>query len=162
MKLISMWEPWATLYVRGLKRIETRGWATSHRGWVAIHACQSGLTRVAFRRTIAEDEFHDALAGLTLHPGCILGAVRIVDCRPTREIFKAYPELETRQQRAFGNYADGRFGLLAAPDVFPLEKPIPFKSRQGKLLDLPAEIAFELRRQLESRPLLATDDKAGL
>lgn len=27
MKVISLWQPWASLWVHGLKRIETRSWA---------------------------------------------------------------------------------------------------------------------------------------
>lgn len=38
MKAVSLWEPWATLVRLKIKRIETRGWSTSYRGPLAIHA----------------------------------------------------------------------------------------------------------------------------
>ena len=38
IKLISLWEPWATLMAIGAKRIETRSWRTPYRGWLAIQA----------------------------------------------------------------------------------------------------------------------------
>lgn len=38
MKAITLWQPWASLIALGVKTIETRSWATSHRGPIAIHA----------------------------------------------------------------------------------------------------------------------------
>lgn len=35
---ISFHEPWASLVASGIKTIETRSWATSHRGLIFIHA----------------------------------------------------------------------------------------------------------------------------
>lgn len=40
MKAITLWQPWATLIRAGAKTIETRSWATSHRGPLAIHAAR--------------------------------------------------------------------------------------------------------------------------
>jgi hypothetical protein len=33
---LSMHQPWASLLVHGIKRIEGRSWATDHRGWLWI------------------------------------------------------------------------------------------------------------------------------
>lgn len=38
MKAITLTQPWATLVAIGAKQIETRSWATSYRGPLAIHA----------------------------------------------------------------------------------------------------------------------------
>lgn len=38
MKVITIWQPWASLIVLGHKKIETRGWATKYRGPLLIHA----------------------------------------------------------------------------------------------------------------------------
>lgn len=38
MKAITIIQPWATLIAIGAKRFETRSWATTHRGPIAIHA----------------------------------------------------------------------------------------------------------------------------
>lgn len=40
MKGLSLTQPWATLVAIGAKRIETRIWATSYRGPLAIHAAK--------------------------------------------------------------------------------------------------------------------------
>lgn len=38
MKAVTLWQPWASLVAIGAKTIETRSWATSYRGPLAIHA----------------------------------------------------------------------------------------------------------------------------
>ena len=38
MKAITIWQPWASLLAHGVKQYETRSWATSYRGPIAIHA----------------------------------------------------------------------------------------------------------------------------
>lgn len=38
MPVLTLWQPWASLIALGAKTIETRGWSTSHRGRIAIHA----------------------------------------------------------------------------------------------------------------------------
>ena len=52
MKALTIWQPWASLLVSGQKKYETRSWATSYRGPIAIHAAMRPV-----RRTI------DALVG---------------------------------------------------------------------------------------------------
>lgn len=39
-KALTLWQPWATLVALGHKRIETRSWATRHRGELWIHAAK--------------------------------------------------------------------------------------------------------------------------
>jgi hypothetical protein len=38
MRAISLWQPWASAIALRLKSNETRGWATTYRGPLAIHA----------------------------------------------------------------------------------------------------------------------------
>lgn len=40
MKAISLLQPWASLVVMGVKKIETRSWSTPYRGTILIHASQ--------------------------------------------------------------------------------------------------------------------------
>lgn len=46
MKAITIWQPWASLWACGAKKFETRGWATSYRGPIAIHAAEISIYRV--------------------------------------------------------------------------------------------------------------------
>lgn len=36
IKVITVWQPWATLIALRVKRLETRSWATKYRGPLAI------------------------------------------------------------------------------------------------------------------------------
>jgi len=143
MKLISMWEPWASLLATGAKKIETRGWSTLYRGHVAIHATKGGLTKLDLKETCAESFFAEALRSAPpFSPGHIIAVGTLLDCRPLDEhhvnnVFRIHPGLETPQELAFGNYGPEWFGLVFE-DVKLLRNPVPFKSRQGKLLDLDA------------------------
>ena len=38
MKVLTLFQPWATLVILGEKKIETRSWKTNYRGEIAIHA----------------------------------------------------------------------------------------------------------------------------
>jgi hypothetical protein len=161
MKLLSMWEPWASLYVHGAKRIETRHWPDSHHGWTAIFATKGGLSGREFAETCAAPFFCEALAGIqTFHKACIIGVVNIVACYPLNRrswqpgIFEVFPDLDTPQERAFGNYDEGRYGFLAQ-ETFALATPIPFVSRQGKFLEVPESIAEEIRKQWRGKPSTA-------
>lgn len=49
MKIITLWQPWASLIALNLKQYETRSWSTKYRGKIAIHAAK--------RPFIAKDDF---------------------------------------------------------------------------------------------------------
>lgn len=151
MKLISLWEPWATLMAIGAKRIETRSWSTPYRGWLAIHASKGGLSKRNLADCLNESVFRLALAGEPLSLGCIVAVVRLVDCCPMEDrgclpgVFRDYPALDTPQEREFGDFSEGRWAWVTE-DLFRLPTPIPFRAKQG-LVDLSCETVMELRNQ---------------
>lgn len=151
MKLLSLHEPFATLMAIGAKRIETRSWSTGYRGWLAIHASKGGLGKRELADCLAEPEFAAALNGTPLSPGCIVAVVRLEECLPTSpkgclsSIFEDYPDLDTPQEREFGDYHEGRWGWVTT-DLFRLARPVPFRAKQG-LVDLDYATIMELRRQ---------------
>ena len=86
MKAVTIYQPWASLIAAGLKTIETRTWATSYRGPLAIHA----------GKTVDLDGFRclnrgliDRVIGfargqgweLPFPTGAILAVAELVDCR---------------------------------------------------------------------------------
>jgi hypothetical protein len=105
---ITLWEPYATFIVSGLKRIETRNWATHKRGRFAVHAaasrpvdCSPSTHHSAFtpawrtRRDgdqwVVELLSWDAdmahvLRTIPLHPGKIVGSAVLVDVRRSVQI----------------------------------------------------------------------------
>lgn len=147
MKIISLWEPWATLMAIDAKRIETRSWSTSYRGWLAIHAAKKWTKdQQAYAKS---DGFRKALdaAGVTKFPlGCIVGVVRLLECK--RIVDKKQPwilqhmEPPSEPELWFGNYEVGRFGWVT-DKAFRLPEPIPFRGLQG-LKDLDEAIAHRI------------------
>ncbi len=167
LKVISLWEPWSSLLAHGHKKIETRGWSTDFRGEVAIHSTKGGLSQEELFLTCADGPFRAALEGLGIFRfgmscpqlarafprGHIIAVGALVDCCPTESdicvpgIFDDHPKLNTEQERAFGDYSPGRYGLVFE-NVTLLQEPVPFKSRQGKLLDLDFETERKVRANL--------------
>jgi hypothetical protein len=70
MKALSVMQPWATLIALGAKHIETRSWATSHRGQLAIHA-SSRMNRVALLN-LREPLIQEALTAGGYREGSVL------------------------------------------------------------------------------------------
>lgn len=151
MKLISLWEPWATLMAIGAKRIETRSWSTSYRGWLVIQASKGGMGKRDLADCLADPVFRLAMDGETIQPGCIVAVVNLVECCPTGArvrmpgVFDEYPKLDTPEERAFGDFAPGRWGWVT-DQLFRLPEPIPFKAKQG-LRDVDHSTVLELRKQ---------------
>ncbi len=131
MKAITLWQPWASLAAHGVKRCETRGWATKHRGPLAIHAALRPVTlaEIKIRR------MDQALAQINvtrldqLPLGVVVGIVNLVDVVRTEEL-TAVPRFESSLEFCLGKFGPGRFAWkLETLMVFP--KPIPLKGQQG-------------------------------
>lgn len=153
MRVISLWQPWASLVVMGAKKMETRHWTTKYRGPLLIHAAQKKV-RVNERtyRLIEElEKLPDFMENYEKLPyGAIIGRVDLIDCIPVEKLSSGhyvgnfdnpnlfdtkppkmiYQAFLTDKERAFGDYSAGRFAwILRNPVQF--EKSIPVKGRQG-------------------------------
>jgi len=158
MKALSLWQPWATLIAIGAKRFETRGWSTTYRGPVVIHAAKRWNAELA--RIVAVDPFRSVLepAGVrfrcappttwiysptyTYRDGLPLGAaVAVADLVHVYEMVERAPGVvglagsltddeATPQEMAFGDWQPGRFAW-AFQNVRRLTTPIPVVGRQG-------------------------------
>jgi activating signal cointegrator 1 len=163
MKGLTLTQPWATLIALGAKRIETRSWQTSYRGELAIHAGKGlgefGSEAELWIRCLT-DPFRAVLtAGGYANPGQlprgkIVAVVDLGDCVPTvgdgHIECRGLPDRVSAQERAFGNYARGRFGwLLDALKTLP--EPVPCRGAQG-LWNVPAEVQAQIRAQLVETP----------
>ncbi len=144
MKVISLWQPWATLLASGAKRIETRSWAP--RGLkpgqlVAIHAAKRWTAEEqelcqydpAFARALAHAT-ERGLWNLVSPPlGCVVAIARFDKAIPTYQFFKSKGEAPiyrlSEDEADFGNYGPNRYGWIFS-EVRPLE-PIPLRGQQG-------------------------------
>jgi hypothetical protein len=128
MKALTLWQPWASLIAWGEKQYETRSWKTDYRGPLAIHAslrltieqktvCWRAEFRTAFLR-------HGCLHPVELPLGKVLCVVDLV------EIVRTEMAEVSEKERAFGDYAPGRFAWKLE-NVRPFEPQLPAQGHQG-------------------------------
>lgn len=140
MKAISLWQPWATLWLLtdpDEKIFETRHWYTSHRGELLVHAAKKrdGDVREALESRYWRERL--AVHGLKVSDlafGALIGQVRLVGCCR----MDSMPEPSFREFRA-GNWTPERYAWErgSRPRIF--ERPIPFRGAQG-FFEVPASV----------------------
>lgn len=130
MKTLTIWQPWAHLKVVGVKRFETRSWATSYRGPMAIHAAAKPISAIErevgpeLLQWIQRKVLFEQLEELTL--GAVVGMGDLVACHPITEAFVA--ALDERQRR-LGDFTLGRYAW-DFEDMHALDTPVPAKGGQ--------------------------------
>lgn len=134
MKAISLWQPWASLWVIGVKIHETRHWPTHHRGPLLVHAAKTLCRDVDPRLgEILERHFGPRWAK-ELPRGALIGCVEVDDCVPTQLA------VVSDDDRTCGNWSTGRYAWRAQ-QAYRFSDPIPYIGRQG-FFDVPNEIAM--------------------
>jgi hypothetical protein len=139
MKALSLHQPWATLILLGIKRLETRSWQTDHTGRLAIHASRSFPFEA--RQLCRQAPIFSLLAEAGFaHPddlprGALLGTVLVRRCLRTEELdVEALGDIE----RALGNFGPRRWAwLLEEPERF--DRPIPYRGMLG-VFPVPEEL----------------------
>ena len=151
MKAITIYQPWASLIACGAKRFETRSWATSYRGPIAIHA---GLKYInCFMEGFAErahKELKERIQDFTymhdLPRGFIIAIGKLAECHLiqddgyAQENQKAeltkyiqrpnyFREYIQGKELIFGDFTPGRYAWEFA-DVVMLPEPIPAVGHQ--------------------------------
>ena len=125
MKTLSLLQPWATLVVMGVKQIETRSWSTAHRGPLLIHASKGKAGEIFAN----ESPFKKYIPDFSNLPfGYIIGRVTLVDVVRigTGSLFHTNDEMMNRltmEEKAFGDYTDGRFAWMLQ-DAVEFKQPI--------------------------------------
>ena len=123
MKALSLMQPWATLVAIGAKKFETRSWATSYRGPLAIHACKGFPQWV--QALVDKEPFNTALNGVVLPRGAVIATCRLVRCVSTFSLIGKLSE----QEQAFGFFMLGKFAWELA-GVVQIE-PVPATGSLG-------------------------------
>lgn len=134
MKVISIWQPWASLIVHGFKSIETRSWMAPRsllKETIGIAATK--IIRPEQRIAAQDEQFAKfyALTGLPpldeLPQGAVLGTAVLNSCDLITE-----EDLEdiTEEEQAFGWFTPGRYAWrLRYPRAF--DYPRQAKGAQG-------------------------------
>jgi len=130
VKALTIKQPWVHAILTEGKDIENRTWATSHRGWIAIHASAKPQRDAEFPGGIQVPD----LDGLDYPAIC--GVARIIDI-----VSKSSSQWFQKPDDDSNNY-----GWILA-DVTPLPSPIECNGAQ-KLWNVPPNIFRSIRRQL--------------
>lgn len=157
MKVLTLWEPWASFMAHGYKKNETRGWATNYRGPLAIHAAKNRKEIYDFKFLLVEagiiKTFTDPVPdGFPTEDsewpfGKIVCVVDLIDCISTTSMCD---EVElSEMEAACGNYDDDRF-IWVTKDLRRIEPPIPWKGAQG-LWNIPDEMWEAQMKATESK-----------
>lgn len=133
LRAISLWQPWASAMMLGLKRIETRAWVSRYTGPLAVHAAQkrSRENERAFYQLLRNKKIYAAFhrAGIINYDNLPFGRVLcLVRMRHCQEITKqtVVPESE----RWLGDYRVGRQAWIC-DNARPLKAPFAVCGRQG-------------------------------
>lgn len=154
MKALTLWQPWASLLACGAKIYETRSWATSYRGPIAIHAAKkspiSALRHVgviaikAMMRALGFSEHSQLVDTLeNLDRGCIIataalvGCHRIDGCRDNGELVlntstwngQSVQRRIKGNELLWGDWTPGRYAWEFA-NMTMLPEPIPARGGQ--------------------------------
>lgn len=162
-KVLTLWEPWATLHALGIKKFETRPKPTSWRGTYLIHSAKRWTRE---QTDFINSEFLRHL--MTIHNisprlfknnlGCIIGRVNYLDCvqipggRPfvhtVNGIDVALPPRETNDEFWLGDYTKGRYIWLGVNHCLTL--PFPYRGSQGYYAKFKGDIRELMRLQYDT------------
>jgi activating signal cointegrator 1 len=136
MRAISLWQPWATLLISGVKKIETRDWPLRYNGWLAIHAAKKWDRQIeqaclepGLREAIVAADPHGRFAPQHWSRGAIVGMVNITKVVKYEDSLRHKLALTTRE-RACGLYEPGRW-LWICNTAIAFKEPVPWKGSQG-------------------------------
>lgn len=131
MKMLTLWQPWASLIAIGAKAVETRSWATDYRGPLAIHAAK--------RRTNPHEitpEIRAALVGSGIFEveqmpfGAVVCLCELTDVLPIGEVVDRLDADELERETAFGDFSPGRYGWILS-DIDRLAHPVYVAGQRG-------------------------------
>ncbi|NXW55965.1 TRIP4 protein, partial [Eurystomus gularis] len=126
---LSLHQPWASLLVRGIKRVEGRTWYTSHRGrlWIAATARRPSLQEIAELETTYRMLLRKDVEFPSDYPsGCLLGCVDVTDCLSQEQFKEQCPELSPESESPF-------VFLCANPQEMVVKFPIKGRQKIWKL-----------------------------
>lgn len=155
MKALTLTQPWASLVALGAKRLETRSWATTYRGPLAIHAAKAYNTDDMIQRLstwpfrgglmpllgpMGSDRLEDPRPWELLPYGRVIATGFLDDCRRTEDLTQGeldvvrapmggVHDLYEFTERAFGNFAARRFAFTLR-DMRPID-PVPARGMLG-------------------------------
>jgi len=127
VRVLSLWQPWATLWLSNLKIGETRHFRNTFTGLVVIHA-----TKYVDHAVCREPLFAKALRSLgfesskQLPSGAAIGTCNLLPARRVEDVRDNTTEMDFE----FGNFVDGRW-WWPADHKEPFAAPVLLKGQQS-------------------------------
>ncbi|CAI6074776.1 hypothetical protein PAECIP112173_02343 [Paenibacillus sp. JJ-100] len=144
MKAVTIIQPWATLVALRIKTLETRSWATKHRGPLAIHAGQKVDKEACLIPQIREALLKHSINDWSELPtGAVIAKAVLNDVWSINRPYGAYGLVERLSldsgrsicwggympdEYHFGDYSDGRYAWQL-DEVVQLHEPVPAKGQ---------------------------------
>lgn len=122
MKVLSLTEPYATLIKNGNKRIETRGWKTSYRGELYIHASSTKIPK----KIRDNKELMSLVKNDNLNFGNIICKCNLVDCIKMTKEYVENMKQNYYEEYICGEYSEGRYAFILE-NIEILKEPIKAK-----------------------------------
>lgn len=120
IKAITLHQPWAAAVAFGMKRYETRSWATKHRGPMLIHAAKK------WNATLAREAATFGIPRSKIILGAAVCVVELVDCIEMTEEFILK---QTSREIMVGDWQVGRFAWRFKKAI--RIRPIKMRGRQS-------------------------------
>ena len=131
-KVISLWQPWGSFWVHGIKKYETRSWNMLYDGPLLIHAAR----RV---ERIVDPYFDNALEKLGISYDDLPRGAIIGKCdRVISEMITNKNRPKELMELALGDFGTCRF-MWEPVNMQVLDKPIPARGKQGLWNYIPEE-----------------------
>lgn len=126
MKAITLWQPWASLWLTPNKIHETRSWATKHKGELAVHAAKAVIPESKMTPELIDlcCEIWGGHWQIDLPRGAIIGVVNIIGCYSSNDKLS-----EHHQDWVCGDFSRDRW-LWRRGDYLPLAVPLPAAGKQ--------------------------------
>ncbi|WP_051319909.1 ASCH domain-containing protein [Planktothrix agardhii] len=185
LTVITLWQPWATLLIKGVKIHETRSWYTSHRGKILIHAAKRKINWCEIQLNLLEEIYPD-ITEWDYPLGAIVGEMELVNCRSmtategdyNQKYFIHVNSPLYESDRLTGNWSDGRFAWemrnpkpLSIPNVkgkqglwkYSSEEIISFRPKESdKLICSKGNEGSCVSQETEPGTLVTILDSEGL
>lgn len=134
MKVLSMIQPWATLFILNEAQYETRTWKTNYRGSLAIHTSKkidnSVCNNENIQRLLSKHGFNKE----NLPKGMIIGVCNLINCLKVTEDAQGCAVLEDGRIVSGNDYFLGDFRVgNYVWEVSNKEMLINFIPAKGKL-----------------------------
>jgi hypothetical protein len=124
---ISLWQPWASLWLSPAKIHETRHWPTRNRGWILVHAAKRKPDDLNCCDELSEVTARVLGNPPTLPLGAIIGAVHLIDCVRTETFGAGYLDTD---DGICGDFSDERYAWKRG-DYRVFNAPVPYRGSQG-------------------------------